>query len=105
MMCNKKGLPVKKGRITGVDYIPRSFFNLFSVSKLLLDNYEMIGNSNGIILVKGSIKIVFDIGNHTSQGILYYMYFAWDTDTEVSGASLSKKLPTPFQLHMKSWDI
>ena len=32
MMCNRKGLPVKKGMITGVDYIPRSTFNLFSVS-------------------------------------------------------------------------
>ena len=32
MMCNKKGLPIKKGITTGVDYIPMSTFNLFSVS-------------------------------------------------------------------------
>ena len=103
MMCNRKGLPVKKGIITGVDYIPRSTFNLFSVSKLLLDIYEMNGNSNGINLVKGSIKIVFDIGIHTSQGISYCMYFT--CDTEVSGVSLSKKRPTQFILHMQTWDI
>ena len=61
----------------------------------------MIGNSNGIILVKGSIKIVFNIGIHSSQGILYSLYFVHDT--EVGGASLSKKLHTQFKLHMESW--
>ena len=76
------------------------------MSKLLLDNYEKIGKSNGIILVKGSIKIVFDIGICTSQGILYCMYFTHDA--EVGGASLGKIITYPIHItHARlqnNWD-
>ena len=37
---------------------------------VLLDNYEMISNSNGIILVKASIKIVFDNPMRTEHEVL-----------------------------------
>ena len=63
----------------------------------------MIDNRNEIILVKESIKSVFNIGICSSQGILYCMYSA--CDTEVSGASLSKTLLTQFISHMQSWNI
>ena len=63
----------------------------------------MIGNSFKIILVKESIKIVFEIGIHTSQGVLYYMYFT--CDAEVSRVSQSKQLLPQFISHMQNWDI
>ena len=40
----------------------------------------MIGTQEGIILKKGTVDIIFDIGIHTVKGILYCMYFARDTE-------------------------
>ena len=57
--------------IRGVNYAPRSAFNLFSVAQSLKDGWELHGNYNGLQLTKGNQKICFNTRGRAGTGYLW----------------------------------
>ena len=78
MICNRKRVPICKGILQKVDYVPGSVFNLFSFTMLQNQGWKCTGTDNGYMLVKDGQKILFDIGIKTTEGIVWCMYFQQD---------------------------
>jgi hypothetical protein len=60
--------------MTHVEYVPTSKFNLFSLTRMMINNWILGGDENSIWLEKGRSKIVFDIKINTSTGAIYCAY-------------------------------
>ena len=54
--------------------IPGGKFNLFSVSKMIKEGWELGGNKTAIWLVRNEIIVVFDIVIPTPKGVLFAIY-------------------------------
>jgi hypothetical protein len=61
-------------KMTHVAYVPTSKFNLFSPTRMMINNWILGGDENSIWLEKGRNKIVFDIKITTSTGAIYCAY-------------------------------
>jgi hypothetical protein len=60
--------------MTHMAYVPTSTFNLFSLTRMMINNWILGGDENSILLEKGRNKIVFDIKITTSTGAIYCAY-------------------------------
>ena len=78
--------------------IPGAPFNLVSVTKLLMNNYLLMGNKDGLVNTKNGQKIVFDIKIRTPEGILFAERLA-RTNVEVGGAAPRVKTVTLARVH------
>lgn len=91
VMFNKNGVPLRKATITNVEFMPEAVFNLFSLTKLQKDGWELYGNHKGFVVTKGEMKLVFDIAVRTGEGILWCMYFARQDVGEMTNVALTSK--------------
>jgi hypothetical protein len=60
--------------MTHVAYVPTSKFNLFSLKRMMINNWILGGDENSIWLERGKNKIIFDINITTSTGAIYCAY-------------------------------
>ena len=58
-----------------VTHLPSGHHNLWSISKMLQDEWAMTGDSTKIILFKNGVSIIFDIVVPTTTGHLYCLKF------------------------------
>jgi hypothetical protein len=63
---------VKYIKLKDVAYVPDSQYNLFSLTKLMTNGWNLVGDRDvGIIMSKGGVKLHFDKTVHTPKGVLY----------------------------------
>ena len=94
MMCDHNGNQVAPVRMGSVKILPSGKFNLFSLSKLTKDGWTMTGDKNGIQMVKGDMKVVFDLIIPTKEGILYAIYIQRGV-VELAGTTQDEKAMKP----------
>jgi hypothetical protein len=82
--CDKHGNQITEVRMKDVTIIPGGKFNLFSVSKMIKEGWELGGNKTAIWLVRNEMKVVFDIVIPTPKGVLFAIYLK--RKDEVGGA-------------------
>jgi hypothetical protein len=73
-LCDMEGNTKGDSKITHVAYVPTSKLNLFSLTRMMINNWIIGGDENSIWLEKGRNKIVFDIKITTSTGAIYCTY-------------------------------
>ena len=63
----------KQGIITlsNMVYLPNGKYNIISLTKIMETGWKIVGNTNGIKLVKDNKNFIFDIKIKTSTGTLY----------------------------------
>jgi hypothetical protein len=84
-MCNKYGEDLSKGKMTGVALM-KSGYNLFSVTKLMKQGWNLGGNKNSMWLEKDGKMILFDIRITTPKGMVFAMFF----QREIGAAGVAK---------------
>jgi hypothetical protein len=73
-LCDMEGNTRGDSKMTHVAYVPTSKFNLFSLTRIMINNWILGGGETSIWLEKGRNKIVFDIKIMTSTGAIYCAY-------------------------------
>jgi hypothetical protein len=73
-LCDMDGNTKGDSKMTHVAYVPTSKFNLFSLTRMMINNWILGGDENSIWLEKGRNKIVFYIKITTSTGDIYCAY-------------------------------
>jgi hypothetical protein len=73
-LCDMEGNTKGASKMTHVAYVPTSKFNLFSLTRMMINNWILGGDENSIWLEKGRKKIVFDIEITTATGAIYCAY-------------------------------
>jgi hypothetical protein len=88
-------------KITHVAYVPTSKFNLFSLTRIMINNWILRGDENIIWLENGRNNIVFDIKITTSTGAIYCAYIKCKFDlTNLSTDGKQKEVTyTVLQAH------
>jgi hypothetical protein len=79
-VCDKNGNVLNDAKITDVTHLPEAKYNLFSITKLQNEGWNLSGDSNAIWLTKGDVEIRFDIKILTPKGVLYAMYHQRHTE-------------------------
>ncbi|MGH7955289.1 MAG: reverse transcriptase domain-containing protein [Gloeomargaritales cyanobacterium] len=74
-VCDKMGMVIESATLTNVAHVPSAKFNLFSLSRMQLDGWQLHGNADAIWITKGNKKVVFDVKISTASGAVYCMYF------------------------------
>ena len=75
MYYDKSGEDQFAVKLQNVDVIPKSHYNLISITKLMEEGCKIAGNKkDGITLQKGSQVIKFDIKVKTPKGVLWCAY-------------------------------
>ena len=74
-ICNKCGGAIRKGIMQNVTHCPSMQCNIFSLTKMMLQGWDLGGNKESIWLKKGKDKILFDIKLITQKGIIFCIYF------------------------------
>jgi hypothetical protein len=75
MYCKKSGEDQFAIKLQNVDTIPKSHYNLISITKLMEEGHKMTGNKkDGITVEKGTQVIKFDIRVKTPKGVLWCAY-------------------------------
>ena len=96
---NKDNKRVSRIILKGVNYVPESSFNLFSVSHSLKKGWKIHGNFTGFTLTKGSVKINFDIRIRSGSGYLWATRLVPEgtSETKIETVNLSEitNVPTP----------
>jgi hypothetical protein len=85
VVCDNMGNIIGQALIKEVTLVPKCGYNLFSISRLLKDKWELIGSEKCLTLLKGNTKLVFDICIPTPKGTLYAIYIK--CDLEMAGAT------------------
>jgi hypothetical protein len=67
-MCNKNGIKLQENTIPDVVYVPAGQFNLFSLTKMILQGYTLGGDDKEICITIPMPK-----------GMLFGMYICFDT--------------------------
>ena len=57
--------------LRGVNHVPSSTLNLFSVAQSLKNGWKCYGNFQGFILTKGDARIIFDVRIPSGSGYLW----------------------------------
>ena len=83
-VCDKNGYQKSSVILKDVNVVPTSAFNLFSVSKLLKNGWNLSGTKESLVLSKGKSSVTFDIVINTPKGMIYATYLR--RGSEVSGA-------------------
>ena len=73
--ADKDGTKMLSATLDEVSHTPASCFNLFSVTRMLKQGWELGGNHSSIWIVKGGNKVIFDIKVDTSRGNLFCARF------------------------------
>jgi hypothetical protein len=73
-LCVMEGNTKGDSKMTHVAYMPTSKFNLFSLTRMMINNCIIGGDKNSIWFEKGRNKIVFDIQITTSTSAIYCAY-------------------------------
>jgi hypothetical protein len=73
-LCDMEGNTKGDSKMTHVAYVPTSKFNMFSLTRMMINNWIFGGDENSIWLEKGRNKIIFDIKITTSTGAIYCAY-------------------------------
>jgi hypothetical protein len=89
VLCDKHGNELSKTMVKDVALIPKCGYNLFSITKLLKDNWNLSGTKEQLVLQKGKHKVVFDICIPTPKGVIFAMYLK--RNAEIAGASTDDK--------------
>jgi len=71
IFCDQYGNEKMTAKLQDVTVLPKSGFNLFSITKRLKSGWKLTGDNKALILRKGGIKIKFDIAIHAPKGILF----------------------------------
>ena len=80
---NKTGKEVQTDvSIKGVAYMPESKYNLFSITKRILDGWTLGGDDNTMWLRKDGKEIKFDIKIKTPKSAIVCMYMKQDVGPE-----------------------
>ena len=75
MYCNKSGEDQFAVKLRNVDVVPKSHYNLISITKLMEEGHKVTGNKkDGITVEKGTRVIKFDIRVETPKGLLWCAY-------------------------------
>ena len=53
--------------------VPSSEYNLFSLTKMMMLGWKLIGEDNKLTLQKGGVEMNFDIAIPTTKGVIYVM--------------------------------
>ncbi|KAL7555591.1 hypothetical protein ACA910_003221 [Epithemia clementina (nom. ined.)] len=93
--CNLRGIKCDSSsqaefdlKLSHVALVPTAAFNLFSITKLQLQGWQLGGNKEAIWLKKGRKKIVFNIMIKTPKGCVFAMYVTRNNPTgEIGGAA------------------
>jgi len=88
-ICDKYGNEVGTTTIRDVALVPKCGYNLFSITKLLKDNWSLAGSKDCLTLTKDGKEIVFDICIPTPKGMIFAMYVR--RDSEMAGAATDEK--------------
>jgi hypothetical protein len=99
--CNAKG----DSKMTYVAYVPNSKFNLFSLTRMMINNWILGGDEKSIWLEKGGNKIFFDIKITTSKGSIYCAYLKRKIElTNVVADGKQKKIKyIVLEAHERLW--
>jgi hypothetical protein len=73
-LCDMEGSTKGDSKVTHVAYVPTSKFILFSLTRMMINNWILGGDENNIWLDKERNKITFDIKIMTSTGAIYCAY-------------------------------
>ena len=74
-ICNTHGEVLRKGIMQDTTYCPSMHCNVFSLTNLLLEGWELGRDKRSIWLEKEKSKIKFDIILITQKGIIFCIYF------------------------------
>jgi hypothetical protein len=89
-VCNKNGSQLNRTIMKDVAPVPNGGFNLFSITKMMLKGWKLIGEKHKLMLKKGSDEINFDIAIPTPKGVTHATYIK--RDTEFNGAMIDQKI-------------
>jgi hypothetical protein len=68
-------------KLKDVAYVPSSRYNLFSLTKLMMNGWSISGDAEvGIKMYKGKVELKFDKTVHTPKGVLYVIVLNRRTD-------------------------
>ena len=87
MLCDKHGNQIGRGVLQQVKIIQNGQFNLFSISKMMKQGWELSGSQKEMVISKGKNRIVFDIVIPTTEGVLYAIYHRRDANNELAAAN------------------
>ena len=72
-LCNQFGEEQLKATLKDVQYNTKKIFNLFSVEKTIKKIWKLSGDPEGLVLMRGSAKLVFDIKIMTKNGVIFHV--------------------------------
>ena len=72
--CNKFGKKQLNATLKDVQYNPKSKFKLFSIRKVIKERWKLSGDQEGLILMKGSEKLVLNIKITNTNGVIFCVY-------------------------------
>ena len=72
--CNKFGKEQLKALLKDVEYNPKSNFSLISIRKAINEGWKLSGDQEGLLLMKDSVKLVFNIKIMTKSGVIFFVY-------------------------------
>ena len=81
--CNKFGEEQLKATLKGVQYNPKLNLNLCSIGKAIKEGWKLSGNQKGLVMMKESAKLVFDIKIMTKNGVIFCAYLQRDHEISV----------------------
>ena len=76
--CNKFGGEQVKATLKNVQYNPKSNFNPFIFWKAIIQGWKLSGDKDGLVLMKGSAKLVFGIRIMTKNDVIFSAYLHWE---------------------------
>jgi hypothetical protein len=80
VIMDKNGNEILSARLQNVKHVKSAKFNLFSLTKRQKDGWLLSGDSEAISIMKGGLKIVFDIRIETPEGLIFALYHKWNGD-------------------------
>ena len=72
--CNKFSEEQLKATLKDVQYNPKSNFKLFSIGKAIKEGWKLSGEQEGLVLMKGNVKLAFNIKIMTKNGVIFCAY-------------------------------
>ena len=95
VQCDQHGNKIMHVMMKDVAMVPSSGYNLFSLTKMMLLGWKLIGEDNKLTLQKGGDEMHFGIAIPTPKGVIYAMYLK--QDGEIAGAGTDSKIKLMIQ--------
>ena len=97
--CNKFGKEQLKATLKDVRCNPKSNFNLFIIGKAVMECWKLSGNQEGLVLMKGNLKLVFDMKITTKNSVIFCGYLRREYEIAAILASTSTALSIKITRH------